>query len=108
MRAVYSGRASGQPYRIFASGRSPTGRNARAGRSCPRNDSPGAVAAGHSVIASGCSPAAQWSRPFPAPVAYRSALRRCGETRVARVVLEELLREIDERKLEEWETGEMI
>jgi type VI secretion system protein ImpA len=31
-----------------------------------------------------------------------------GETRVARVVLEELLREIDERKLEEWETGEMI
>jgi type VI secretion system protein ImpA len=31
-----------------------------------------------------------------------------GETRVARLVLEELVKEIDERKLEEWEAGEMI
>jgi type VI secretion system protein ImpA len=31
-----------------------------------------------------------------------------GEIRVARRVLEELVKEIDERKLEEWEAGEMI
>lgn len=31
-----------------------------------------------------------------------------GETRVAQKVLEELVKEIDERKLEEWEAGEMI
>jgi len=31
-----------------------------------------------------------------------------GETRVAQRVLDELIKEIDERKLEEWEAGEMI
>ncbi len=95
-----------QPNRVSAASRRPTRGNARTGRPRSRDDSPGTAAAGHPAVVARCGAAVPMAAPASSAGCTSLSCVSTPARKSGASGLEELVKEIEDRKLEEWEAGE--